>query len=97
MGSKSLTILAGASESESVSLMSIDDAGDEPDETVVVIAELDGGVIGRRSLVLEDNDEPANVAPTGTPVISGRAYADRTLLADTSGIGDAERARERGL
>ena len=70
--------------------MSIDDAGDEPDETVVVIAELDGGVIGRRSLVVEDNDEPENVAPTGAPVISGRAYADRTLLADTSGIGDAD-------
>ena len=73
-----------------MTLTSIDDEGDEPDETVVVIAELDGGVIGRRSLVLEDNDEPANVAATGAPVISGRAHAGRTLMADTSGIADED-------
>ena len=90
VGSRSLTIAAGAGESGSVTLTSIDDEGDEPDETVVVIAELDGGVIGRRSLVLEDNDEPANVAAAGAPVISGRAHAGRTLMADTSGIADED-------
>ena len=90
VGSRSLTIAAGAGASGSVTLTSIDDEGDEPDETVVVIAELDGGVIGRRSLVLEDNDEPANVAAAGAPVITGRAHAGRTLMADTSGIADED-------
>ena len=90
VGSRSLTIAAGARESGSVTLTSIDDEGDEPDETVVVIAELDGGVIGRRSLVLEDNDEAPNVAAAGAPVISGRAHAGRTLMADTSGIADED-------
>ena len=90
VGSRSLTIAAGARESGRVTLTSIDDEGDEPDETVVVIAELDGGVIGRRSLVLEDNDEPANVAAAGAPVITGRAHAGRTLMADTSGITDED-------
>ena len=90
VGSRSLTIAAGARESGRVTLTSIDDEGDEPDETVVVIAELDGGVIGRRSLVLEDNDEPANVAATGAPEITGRGYSGRTLMADTSGIADED-------
>ena len=90
MGSRSLTIAEGAGASGRVTLTSIDDEGDEPDETVVVIAELDGGVIGRRSLVLEDNDEAPNVAATGAPMISGRAHAGRTLMADTSGIADED-------
>ena len=90
VGSRSLTIAAGARESGRVTLTSIDDTGDEPDETVVVIAELDGGVIGRRSLVLEDNDEAPNVAATGAPEITGRGYSGRTLMADTSGIADED-------
>ena len=90
VGSRSLTIAAGAGASGRVTLTSIDDDGDEPDETVVVIAELDGGVIGRRSLVLEDNDEPANVAATGAPMITGRGHSGQTLVADTSGITDED-------
>ena len=97
MGSKSLTILAGASESESVSLMSIDDAGDGAGRDGGGDSGADGAVIGRRSLVVEDNDEPGNMAPTGAPVISGRAYADQDAFGGHGRDRRRGRARERGL
>ena len=90
LASKSLTLAAGASESESTDLTVVDDTDDERDESIVIIATHGATEIGRSGLALVDNDGVANQPATGEPTISGVARVGETLTAAVSEIEDLD-------
>ena len=72
-----------------MTLATVDDADDEPDKTVEVVARIGGEEIARRSLLLRDNETP-NTLAMGNPTVTGLAQVGRLLTADTAEITDTD-------